>query len=98
VTAASHINFGALIAFTFVNICVIVHAIRNKSFRTIKGFLSTILSPVLGAASVFILWLNLEMSSLILGIVWAVIGIGYLLYRTKWLTESPPLFHFEKAQ
>ncbi|MEE3953126.1 APC family permease [Peribacillus frigoritolerans] len=98
VTATSLINFGALIAFTFVNICVIVHSIRNKSFRTIRGFLSTILSPVLGAASVFILWLNLEMSSLILGIVWAVIGIGYLLYRTKWFTESPPLFQFEKAQ
>ncbi|MFI8493829.1 APC family permease [Peribacillus butanolivorans] len=98
VTAASLINFGALIAFTFVNICVIIHAIRNKSFRSVKGFLSNILSPVIGAASVFILWLNLEMSSLILGVVWAVIGIGYLLYRTKLFTNSPPQFQFEKAQ
>ncbi|MFB7638556.1 APC family permease [Peribacillus butanolivorans] len=98
VTAASLINFGALIAFTFVNICVIIHAIRNKSFRSVKGFLSNILSPVIGAASVFILWLNLEMSSLILGVIWAVIGIGYLLYRTKLFTNSPPQFQFEKAQ
>lgn len=81
-----------------MNICVIVHAIRNKSFLTIKGFLTTILSPVIGAASVFILWLNLGMSSLILGVVWAVIGIGYLLYRTKWFTDSLRYFILKVPQ
>lgn len=98
VTATSLINFGALMAFTFVNICVIVHAVRNKSFHTVKGFLANMLFPIIGGASVFILWLNLEMSSLILGTVWAGIGIVYLSYRTKWFTESPPLFSFEEAQ
>ncbi|WP_285766240.1 APC family permease [Peribacillus sp. SI8-4] len=98
VTATSLINFGALMAFTFVNICVIVHAIRNKNFHTAKGFLTNMLFPVIGGAAVFILWLNLEMSSLILGTVWAGVGIVYLLYRTKWFTESPPLFRFEEAQ
>ncbi|MFJ7754141.1 APC family permease [Peribacillus muralis] len=98
VTATSLINFGALMAFTFVNLCVIVHAVRNKRYHSVKGFITNILFPVIGGASVLILWLNLEMSSLILGTIWAAMGIAYLLYRTKWFTESPPLFRFEEAQ
>ena len=38
VTATSLINFGALMAFTFVNLSVISHfIIREKKHRTIKG-------------------------------------------------------------
>ncbi|WP_257350295.1 APC family permease [Pseudalkalibacillus decolorationis] len=98
VTATSLINFGALIAFTFVNLCVIVHyVVREKRHKTVKGFFIYLLAPVIGALSVAVLWFNLDSSSLTLGLVWAAVGLGYLLYRTKMFTSKTPQFHFEEA-
>ncbi|MFP3636972.1 amino acid permease, partial [Bacillus sp. SIMBA_033] len=52
-TATSFINFGALIAFSFVNISVIAHyAVRQKQHRSAKGFWSYIVMPLLGAAAI----------------------------------------------
>lgn len=98
VTAVSFINFGALIAFTFVNLSVIAHyGFREKKHKTAKGFLSYVVSPLMGTSFVGVLWMNLEVKSLIFGISWAVIGFCYLLYLTKFFTVKPPEFHFEEA-
>lgn len=99
VTAASLINFGALMAFTFVNLSVISHfAIREKKHRTKKGFFDYVIMPLLGAGSVGILWINLEISSLMMGIGWFAIGFGYLLYITKAFRAAPPQFKEEDVQ
>jgi putrescine importer len=54
--------------------------------------------PILGAATVAVLWFNLNIHSLILGLCWAAIGIGYLLYVTNMFRSAPPQMHFEEAQ
>ena len=98
-TAASLINFGALIAFTFVNLSVIsYYIIKKKRYKTIKDFLNYLVMPILGAATVAVLWFNLNIHSLILGLCWAAIGIGYLLYVTNMFRSAPPQMHFEEAQ
>ncbi|MGC4379190.1 APC family permease [Fictibacillus sp. Mic-4] len=97
-TATSLINFGALISFTFVNLCVIVHfVLKNKQHKSLKGIWTYILSPIIGAAFVFILWLNLNIDSFMLGIAWAIIGFCYLMYITKMFKEETPQFKFEEA-
>ncbi|WP_078409489.1 APC family permease [Priestia abyssalis] len=99
VMATSLINFGALIAFTFVNLSVINHfVIREKEHKTIKGFINYLVLPLIGAGLVGVLWVNLETSSFILGLSWAAIGFCYLLYITKAFRSAPPQFEMEKTQ
>jgi putrescine importer len=99
VTATALINFGALIAFTFVNLSVISHfVIREKKHHTFKGFITYLVSPLIGAAGVAVLWVNLEFSSLILGIIWASVGFCYLLYITKMFRSAPPQMGVEEIQ
>ncbi|MGJ7911515.1 APC family permease [Neobacillus sp. LXY-1] len=98
VTATSLINFGALMAFTFVNLSVINHyAVRNRMHKTPKGFINYVLLPLIGAATVGVLWVNLEKSSLIMGIAWFSLGFIYLLYLTKAFKVAPPQFKAEEA-
>jgi putrescine importer len=81
---SSFINFGALIAFTFVNLSVIAHFVfRHKRFKTAKDIFSYLIMPLLGAGSTGILWSNLQKDALIGGIIWAVIGLAYLLVQIK---------------
>lgn len=99
VTATSLINFGALIAFTFVNLSVISHfVIREKKHQTLKGFLHYLVSPLIGAAGVAILWVNLEFSSFTVGLIWASVGFCYLLYITKFFRSAPPQMEVEEMQ
>ncbi|MFD0768695.1 APC family permease [Bacillus sp. CGMCC 1.60114] len=98
-TAASLINFGALIAFTFVNLSVIAYyVIKQKRYKTVKDFFNFLVLPILGAGTVAVLWFNLNIHSLILGLSWAAIGIGYLLYVTNMFRSAPPQMHFEEVQ
>ncbi|MGE1164310.1 APC family permease [Peribacillus simplex] len=99
VTATSLINFGALMAFTFVNLSVVSHfIIREKKHRTIKGYINYLIMPLIGAISIGILWINLETSSLIMGSGWFIIGFCYLLYITKAFRTAPPQYQVEEIQ
>lgn len=97
-TASSFISFGALIAFTFVNLSVIVHfAWRRKMYSSVTSFLAHIVIPTIGAVIVFILWFNLEQNSFRLGLSWAALGIIYLLYVTKLFRVTPGNIQFEET-
>jgi putrescine importer len=99
VTATSLINFGALMAFTFVNLSVISHfAVREKMHRTPKGFFNYVILPLIGAGLVGVLWINLELSSLIMGASWFLIGLAYLVFLTKAFKVAPPQYKAEEAE
>ncbi|EQB2598443.1 APC family permease [Aeromonas salmonicida] len=81
-TALALVNFGALVAFTFVNLSVISQFwVREKRNKSIKDHLLYLLLPLLGAATIGALWINLEQSSLELGLIWAGLGVTYLFLR-----------------
>lgn len=96
-TVLSFINFGALTAFTAVNLCVIFHFIIRKKERGLVAYFKYLVLPLIGASFVAFLWSNLDRNSLYLGIGWAILGIGYLLYATKFFTYTPPTIDFEEA-
>lgn len=99
VTATSLINFGALMAFTFVNLSVISHfAVREKMHRTPKGFFDYVIMPLIGAGLVGVLWINLELSSLVMGGGWFLIGLAYLVFLTKAFKVAPPQYKAEEAE
>ena len=95
---SSFINFGALIAFTFVNLSVIAHFVfRQKKYKTAKDVFAYIMMPILGAGSTGILWYNLQKDALIGGIVWVAIGFIYMLFQTRFFTLKLSDFAFDEA-
>lgn len=96
---SSMINFGALIAFTFVNLSVIAHFIfHQKRYKTGKDLFSFLIMPLIGAGLTGILWSNLHADALIGGLVWACIGFIYLLFQTKFFHNKMVNFDFEEAE
>ncbi|HEY3589720.1 MAG TPA: APC family permease [Buttiauxella sp.] len=99
VTATALINFGALVAFTFVNISVINHFWRREGRnKTWKETFHYLIMPLAGAITVAVLWVNLETTSLTLGLIWAAVGLGYLTYLTRRFRKPPPQFNAAKAE
>ncbi|MBE7118409.1 APC family permease [Bacillus cereus] len=96
VTITSFINFGALIAFTFVNISVIAHYFIKRGQRSLKSTILYLLIPLIGACITIKLWSDLDKVSLILGGIWTSMGIVYLLYITKFFRVQPPQMNFDE--
>jgi putrescine importer len=81
---ASLINFGALIAFTFVNLTVIVHfAYRKREINGAAQIFRNIVLPMIGVMLTVLLWVHLSAESTRYGIIWFCIGIGVLLLITR---------------
>jgi putrescine importer len=75
---SSMINFGALVAFTFVNLSVIAYFVwRRREYRTPKQVATNLVLPLVGTAMTGILWSFLHKDALIAGIVWAAVGVIY---------------------
>ena len=90
-TVISLISFGALTAFTFVNLSVISrYALRDGRTKNTKDILNFVVVPLLGFMSVFALWLEIEETSLKYGLWWAMFGILYLGYKTKGFKQPAP--------
>jgi putrescine importer len=95
---SSFINFGALVAFTFVNLSVIAYFIfRQKRYKTAKDLFSYLIMPLIGAGLTGILWSNLQKDALIGGIVWAVIGFIYMVFQTRFFHIKISDFDFKEA-
>ncbi|EBG6453582.1 putrescine/proton symporter PlaP [Salmonella enterica] len=93
VMATALINFGALVAFTFVNLSVISQFwIREKRNKTLKDHFQYLFLPMCGALTVGALWVNLEESSMVLGLIWAGIGLIYLTCVTKSFRNPVPQY------
>lgn len=85
---AQLINFGALIAFTFVNLTVIVYfAYRRKQVNGAGQILRNIVLPGIGVALTVILWLYLSAESTRYGVIWFAIGIAVLLWITRFFRK-----------
>ncbi|MBY0087418.1 APC family permease [Brevibacillus brevis] len=94
-TAITFINFGALIAFTFVNLSVIAHYFARKRKRSFSESIHYLLLPLIGAAFIMWLWSYLDINALLLGCGWMACGLVYLLYMTKCFKNRLPEFHFD---
>lgn len=81
---ASLINFGALIAFTFVNLTVIFYfAYRRREIHTPAQIFRNIVLPGIGVLLTVVMWLHLSPESTRYGIIWFCIGIAVLLLITR---------------
>jgi len=81
---ASVINFGALIAFTFVNLSVIAHyVVRQRRYKTARDLGTYVVLPLIGAGLTGLLWYFLDANALVAGLTWCGVGFAYLLLLTR---------------
>src|SRR5690606_12751281 len=89
----SLISFGALTAFSFVNLSVISqYALRENKTKTPKQLFNYVLIPFAGFICIGALWLQIDQLALKWGIIWAMAGLLYLGYKTRGFKNPPPQF------
>ena len=86
---SSIVNFGALIAFTMVNLSVIAHFYVREKRRGFKNVMKYLVSPAIGALICIVVFINLDKMALIIGGSWTVIGIIYMAVMTKGFKQLP---------
>ncbi|TVY09711.1 APC family permease [Paenibacillus cremeus] len=92
-TAVKFVNFGALSAFTFVNLSVIAQRYIKDRQRSLKQTFLYLVFPLTGAG--FIGWLLslLDHTALYTGLIWVLLGAAYhyLKTRTPQLAKLKPM-------
>jgi amino acid transporter len=97
-TSTSFINFGAFVAFTFVNVAVIATYIRMRREGESPNPLTYAVAPTIGAAVDLYLLYNLDGAALTLGLIWLSLGVIYLAYLTRMFRQPPPSMAFNEAE
>ena len=84
------VSFGALMAFSAVNLAVIKHYFIDGGRRGGRAVLSFIVLPGIGFGLTVWLWTSLSPRTLLLGLVWLAIGIAYLAVVTRGFRRPTP--------
>ena len=89
-TVSSMISFGALAAFSFVNLAVIKTYVIDGGRRGGADILKYAVIPFLGFAFTIYLWTQLSSLTFKVGIGWVVVGFVWLVYLTRGFRKAPP--------
>lgn len=88
--ALSLVSFGALTAFTLVNLSVIFQYVVKDKKRTGTALLKYLMIPAFGVIVSAYLFLNIETSGKIVGGCWLLLGIIYSAATTNFWRRLPP--------
>jgi putrescine importer len=88
--ASSMISFGALVAFSLVNLSAIKHYVIDENRRTPVNLLAYAAVPGIGVLLTLWLWTSLSGTTFVVGLAWIAAGFGYLLGLTRLFTRRPP--------
>lgn len=95
-SSTSFINFGAFVAFAFVNISVIFQFMRDRKAGVNHNPIAWIVAPLIGLAVIIWLFTHLDQKALILGLGWGVLGVCWLAYLTRGFRQPPPVMNFHE--
>ncbi|MCO7517760.1 APC family permease [Pseudomonas guariconensis] len=97
-TLASLISFGALVAFSAVNLAVVkTHLMHDASQRNLKGLLRYGLVPLVGLSLTLWLWTSLSALTLVIGLCWFALGLAYLAVLTAGFRRPVRLVDFSES-
>ncbi|MEG0246448.1 MAG: APC family permease [Pseudomonas sp.] len=97
-TLASLISFGALVAFSAVNLAVIrTHLINETTHRNVKGLVLYGLIPLVGMSLTLWLWTSLSALTLVIGLCWFALGLAYLVMLTAGFRRPVQMVSFSEA-
>jgi putrescine importer len=92
-TVSSMISFGALAAFSFVNLSVIKTYVVDRGERSAAAAVKFGLLPFLGFAFTLYLWTQLTRLTFEIGLSWVAVGFVYLLVLTRMFRRQPPAMY-----
>lgn len=93
----SIINFGALVGFVLVNLSVIgCYYVKRKYRKGVGNKIKYLIVPLIGAVICGMVWMSLDSSSKILGLIWSAIGAVYLAITTDFFRKLPPDLKMEE--
>ena len=95
--AAEIVTFGALLAFTAVNLVAMLHFWYSPSASARRNFFTDAFVPAFGAVFCFVLLLGLQPWTKYAGLIWLAVGLIYSSYRTRMFTLRPKLFNFNET-
>ncbi|MEE6166673.1 MULTISPECIES: APC family permease [unclassified Mycolicibacterium] len=95
-TLASLISFGALVAFSAVNLSVIKHYYRDQGERSGGAVINNLVLPLIGFALTVWLWTSLSATALIIGLCWLAVGFVWLLGVTRGFTRPTPVMDMKE--
>ena len=95
--AAEIVTFGALLAFTAVNLVALLHFWYAQKGVGRRSFFVDAFVPAFGAVFCFVLLLGLQPWTKYAGLIWLGIGLVYACYRTRMFTLRPKLFNFNET-
>lgn len=88
--AATMISFGALVAFSFVNLAVVKHYGVDRKRRSGLDLLRFLVMPTVGFLLTIWLWTSLSANTFAVGLSWVAVGFVYLLYLTRLFRRDVP--------
>ncbi|MBB1615630.1 MULTISPECIES: APC family permease [Pseudomonas] len=95
-TLASMISFGALVAFSVVNLAVIKSHLGQSQPRSTARLLQYGLLPLIGFALIAWLWTSLSALTLGIGLAWFALGLLYLGIHTRGFRQPAPTVQFSE--
>ncbi|GAA1495300.1 APC family permease [Paeniglutamicibacter kerguelensis] len=84
------VSFGALVAFSAVNLAVIKHYFFDEARRGAVDTFRFLVLPLIGLALTVWLWTSLSATALTIGLVWLGIGFIWLLVITRFFRRPTP--------
>lgn len=91
----SIVSFGALTAFSVVNLSVIKHYwIDHPEGR---DPLRHLILPLIGFGLTVWLWTSLSQDALVTGLIWLAIGLAWLAVLTRGFRQRPPEVEFHES-
>ena len=95
-TLASVVSFGALVAFSAVNLSVIKHYFVDRAERSGWGVFNNLILPFIGFAFTVWLWTNLSGLTLVIGLCWLAAGFVWLAVVTRGFQRPTPVLELEE--
>ncbi|GAA1145767.1 amino acid permease [Microbacterium natoriense] len=89
-TVSNMISFGALIAFSCVNLSTIKHYFVDRGERGGWDAVNNLALPGIGFALTVWLWTNLSGMTFVVGLSWLAIGVVLLLIVTRFFRRPTP--------
>ena len=96
-TISSLISFGALVAFSVVNLAVIKHYFFDQKVRGARGVIHNLVLPGIGFVLTIWLWTSLSGLSFTFGLIWAGAGLAYLAFLTRGFRKPAPQLDLKEA-
>jgi len=93
---AGMISFGALIAFSFVNLSALKHFFVDRKERSGIQVLNNLVLPLIGVGLTLWLWTSLAPMTFVVGLIWLAAGIVALAIVTKGFRRPTPMLDLKE--